>query len=207
MLIQQRIQKGGGVRVWSGVGGWQGVQNAGKEARRSDGEKRKKTHTHTHTHTGEKRRKERSQEHAAGSDNFSLSPSPFRSCCHLVRAMCGNVLDSIQFNSIPSCRPFSLHGPYKWWHFLIFVSLLHQQQRTSNVLESGKDNKHLIDNVSRTPCCCHNGSVNGAGFKDVPLWLNIITLGYRSETERGDQKPYRGSIALYICMYMKPADT
>lgn len=102
MLIQQRIEKGGGGAGMDRGRGWQGVQNAGKEARRSDGEKRKKTHTHTQTHTGEKRRKERSQEHAAGSDNFSLSPSPFRSCCHLARAMCGNVLDSIQFNSIPS---------------------------------------------------------------------------------------------------------
>jgi len=45
-------KRGWGVRVWTGVGGWQGVQNAGKEARRSDGEKRKKTHTHTHAHGG-----------------------------------------------------------------------------------------------------------------------------------------------------------
>lgn len=145
-------KRGGAAR-----GGQWGVGFKGKE--KGWEMKRKKTHCD---------RKVREKEDADVSDNFTLSF--YLSLCLSICTLLSRHVwqcpvwscerDLIQFRTRPC--PF-----YKWWHFLIFVSLLQpyknksigtrttRTQRTTRTTGMEGDYKHLIHNGSL-------GSVNGA---------------------------------------------
>jgi len=111
---------------------WEGVQNAGKEAR-SEGEKRKND-----THTVREERKKPgicSWQWQFLTIHLSLDPYvclALALACHLAHAMCGNVLDSIQFNSIPlvlSLYTALTNDDISWY---LFRSSTNKGHRTSS---------------------------------------------------------------------------